>query len=173
MTVALQPLSQEEYQESGTSLYPITLIDKRPVQPLNTFPSIFVTELGIVTVERLLQFWNASVSIVVICEFSVKDISDVQPENESLSIRVTFSGTVNDCNDEQYWNANEPISQTVFGSVMDVSDEQFRKEQEPIFVTLLPIVTEERLLHPSNNPSISRTPEGRITEESEEQFIKT
>ncbi len=71
----------------------------------NAFSLIALTEAGMVTEERLVHFWNAFCSMLVMPSGRSMKVSATQSENDSAPILVTVAGMVIDLRVGQSLNA--------------------------------------------------------------------
>ena len=135
-----------------------------PIHPKNAEDPISVTELGMVTEVKPVQFSNAKLLIDVTQSPMVTDFRDSLPlknaevflpkYNESIGesaksnpvIVLSPSSNTSFVSPEQLKNAEGPISVTELGMVTEVKRQQFLNAPEPIEVTELPMVTEVKPL---------------------------
>ena len=105
-----------------------------------------VTELPMVTLVRLLQFWNAEPPIVV-TEFGIVAVVILEPDAKPPGSTMTLEPIVN-------WVILDVVivpfeEQFIAFHVNFVKPEQFQKACAPMEVTELPMVALDRLVQPS------------------------
>lgn len=121
-----------------------------PLHPENAPLPIVVTPPGTAIDERLLQFANALLPILLIEEEIATLVSAEQPENVLLGIELTAACIVTEESLVQPENTPVPRLETLPGTVMLVSPVQFANALSPMLVTEEGIVTAEIFDFPEN-----------------------
>lgn len=126
-----------------------TSITSKYLHPLNGFPSIELTDLGIL-IEESLQHENAQFIIVSTESEIMTEFNSVQLENKFSLIDVTELGITTKANELQDSNAFSPIDTTELGIDIDTKLEQLVKAFSPILMTELGIVIDDKDSQSSN-----------------------